>query len=754
MTPDPTPRFDLRDARRRRLLRAAGTYAAAVALAVAATGIRLLIDPLLGPKRLGFITFFGAIVIAAWVGGPGPALVSLLVSLAAFVYLFVEPRYTFVPANPSDLWSILIAAGVGVLVAMLAGSLQRARRNAERDRAVAAAAVEQFRLATESIPQIVWTQRPDGAIDYLNTRWYEYTGLPRGQSLAPDATSAAIHPDDLPAARAIWDEKQGAGEAYEHEMRLRGKDGSYRWFLVRNSPLRDARTGRVIRWFGTSTDVEDLRRARADADTRRAEAEAERAEADAQRARAEEASRVKDEFLATLSHELRTPMNAIRGWTQLLGDGRGLPEEEIVEGLGAIDRNARALAELVDDLLDLSRVITGRLRLDLRPLDLRDVVAAAVETVRPAAAARGVDLSLDAGAAPVPVAGDANRLQQVAWNLLSNAVKFARERGHVRAVVDAMPAADGHAAGGAARLRVVDDGAGLDPAFLPHLFERFRQVDSSTTRKAGGLGIGLSLVRSLTELHGGTATAHSDGPGRGSTFTVTLPLAGAGVPEQQARGSDGGRGAVRQAASGESHAGGETRASPFAGDAAAPPAPAFAPATPLAASRTDAAAPAQSSPAIASPAVAAVESTDPARAKSSSPRPSLAGVRVLVVDDEPDARDVVRRALRDRGADVTIATGADEAAAAAERAPPDVLVSDIAMPGADGYELIARVRSAADRRLRSVPAVAVTAFARDADRARVLAAGFDAFVPKPADLRELATIVAELHRKRAAAVAG
>jgi PAS domain S-box-containing protein len=384
---------------------------------------------------------------------------------------------------------------------------------------------------------------------------------------------------------------------------------------------------------------------------------------------AEESNRVKDEFLATLSHELRTPLTAILGWSHMLRSGQ-LDEKTFAMAVEIIERNARTQQQIIDDILDVSRVITGKLRLDPQPTDLRAVVGAALDTMRPAAAAKGIRFEALYDPGVGPVMADAGRLQQVVWNLLANAVKFTPAGGEARVRV-----ARGEA--GSVRLIVSDNGIGIRPDFLPHVFDRFRQADSSTTRAYGGVGLGLSIVRHLVELHGGTAWAESEGEGRGCTFTVELP--GLRVAGGGRRGEE------------ESKAG-----------------------------------------------VAVV----PEESATRGPRPAmLSGVSVLVVDDEPDALDLVRVVLEQGGARVTAAADAAAAMDALLKACPDVLVADIGMPGEDGYQFIGRVRALGAER-GAVPAVALTAYAAESDRAQALAAGFQLHIAKPVDPAELVRLVA------------
>jgi len=385
---------------------------------------------------------------------------------------------------------------------------------------------------------------------------------------------------------------------------------------------------------------------------------------------AEIASRAKDEFLATLSHELRTPLNAIVGWTSMLRSGR-LDPPTVQRALDALDRNIRAQVQLIDDLLDVSRIISGKLRLDIGAVDLGAVVEAAVDATRPAATAKDISIAVHVDPLAGPVPGDADRLQQVVWNLLSNAIKFTPNGGRVLVQVEALEAR--------IRLRVTDTGKGIAPEFLPFIFERFRQAESPTTRAHGGLGLGLAIVRHLVDLHGGTVGAESAGEGRGSTFTVELPVRGAGERIE------------------------------------------------------DAAWPARSAGVAATSAPAALE-----------------GLRVLVVDDDADARDLLSTILTQRGAVATSTASAAEALAAWERGAYDVLLSDIGLPGEDGYALIRAIR-AREGQDRRIPAVALTAYARTEDRRLALQAGFQMHVAKPVQPAELIAIVAHLAARRAQA---
>jgi signal transduction histidine kinase len=378
--------------------------------------------------------------------------------------------------------------------------------------------------------------------------------------------------------------------------------------------------------------------------------------------REQHANRLKDEFLATVSHELRTPLNAVLGWARVLRsadvDG-GLR----TRALESIERNAQSQARLIEDLLEVSRIVTGKLRLRVRPVDLAQVIEAALDVVRPAAEAREITLRADIPQRPWRNLGDPDRLQQVVWNLLSNAVKFTPRRGTVAVSIER--------AGGYDHITVSDTGKGIDPMFLPHVFAPFRQADASTTRDYGGLGLGLAIVRQLTELHGGTVRADSDGVDRGARFTVSLPA----QETTQTGAPDSGR-----------HR-------------------------------------------------AAAASTGP---------PDLSGVRVMVVDDDRDTRELISATLGYYGADVTVADSGAEALALLPEVRPDVLLSDIGMSGEDGYSFIRRVRTLSPDRGGLVPAVAVTAYAAAGDRARAVTSGFQLHVSKPFDPIELARTVQRL----------
>ncbi|HUG52478.1 MAG TPA: ATP-binding protein, partial [Vicinamibacteria bacterium] len=372
---------------------------------------------------------------------------------------------------------------------------------------------------------------------------------------------------------------------------------------------------------------------------------------------AQELHRIKDDFLATVSHELRTPLQAILGWSRLLQEVDDDPARR-QRGLETIERNARAQAQLVDDILDASRLVAGKMHVEWRAVDLAAVVRRVVDGFRPMAAARGVNLTLEAPRTPLVVGGDPDRLQQIAWNVVSNALKFTPAGGRVEAT---LAEEDGQAI-----LGVADTGVGIAAEFLPYVFDRFRQADSSTTRAHGGLGLGLALVRHLVEMHGGTVEAHSPGAGRGAVFTIRLRIHDA--------------------------------------DPAPPPAVPAEPAPPM----------------------------------------RLAGLRVLVVEDEADTRDLLAVALGHSGAEVSAVGSAREALESVHRHRPDVLVCDIGMPGEDGYALLSRLRALPPEDGGLVPAVALTAYARADDRRQALSAGYQVHLAKPVDPDELVAVVSRM----------
>ncbi len=356
-----------------------------------------------------------------------------------------------------------------------------------------------FKSVVDNVPELAWAARPDGYIEFFNQRWYEYTGA-TPQQMEGWGWRSVHDPAMLDAVMSRWADSIEHGVTFEMDLPLKGADGVFRWFLTRVRPLRDA-DGNVVRWFGTNTNIDE--RVRLLASEKAAREEAERS------------NRTKDEFLAIVSHELRNPLNAILGWTRLLRAG-SLPEDRRGRALETIERNAVNQAQLIEDLLDVARITSGKLSLDVQNVQLVRVVEAALDSARPAIEAKGLQLDVVLETEGL-LAGDGARLQQIVWNLLTNATKFTPRDGQIRVVLrrDASQL----------ELSVSDNGQGIDPSFLPRVFDRFRQADASTTKVHGGLGLGLAITRNLVEMHGGTISAESEGLGKGSTFIVRLPVA-------------------------------------------------------------------------------------------------------------------------------------------------------------------------------------------------------------------------------------
>jgi PAS domain S-box-containing protein len=490
---------------------------------------------------------------------------------------------------------------------------------------------ERYRSLTQILTSVVWHTDPAGRFTVEQPEWAAFTGQ-TWEEYRGEGWANALHPDDRERVRELWRRALETRSHYQAAGRLwHAPTGGYRYFVGRALPLLDA-GGTIREWIGTITDVDEQKKGE---------------EA------LKESDRRKDEFLATLSHELRTPLTSGYGWVKLLAHAPDMLET----GLQAIDNSFVSQIKLVDDLLDVSRIVAGKLPLDLQPCDLTGVVHSAVEMVRPSAHVKPVDLRLRIHSVPV-VLGDASRLKQVVWNLLSNAIKFTPPGGVVEVHL--------RQAGPNAQVVVRDSGEGIDATFLPHVFARFRQADGTINRKHGGLGLGLSIVASLVEAHNGEVHAESDGPGQGATFTLTIPL----IEQSEL---------VRPAFA---HGPGERGAQ------------------------------------------------------------SLGGLRVLVVDDDAGARQLMSKTLEAYGAEVHECASAREAHAVLPQWPPDVIVSDLAMPGEDGYSLIRRLRESGNL----VPAVAVTAYVRSEDEARVREAGFQRHVPKPFDPQVLVEAVRDLVR--------
>jgi PAS domain S-box-containing protein len=522
------------------------------------------------------------------------------------------------------------------------------------DRKLAEAALrekeERLRLASEAAGIGYWSFDSESKSSVLDATCAALFGFEPGVPVPVEDLITVVHPDDRAHAEAVISGALTATDRYEVEFRTVRPDGAIRWIAGFGISVREP--GKPVRLAGVNWDI-----------TARKEAEMEREQLlESERAArndAERASRLKDEFLSTISHELRTPLNAILGWAHILRQRVSGKDQDVEKGITVIDRNARVQAQLIEDLLDMSRIISGKVRLELQPVDLHDVVGAALSSVAPSAEVKGIDLEKISRPGVGMVRGDPNRLQQVAWNLLSNAIKFTPKGGRVTVTLVRVD--------GRVEMAVADAGQGIEPEFLPYVFERFRQADGSTTRKHGGLGLGLAIVKNLVALHGGTVRAMSAGEGKGATFTVELPLGIVHLP------------------------------------AGAP---------------------------------ASGEDVDDGA--------DLSGISVLFVDDAQDNHELVRRLLEDRKARVMTAGSGQEALGLLERERPDVIVSDIGMPGMDGYELIRRVRALPPERGGDVPALALTAFARAEDRTKALLAGFQAHLSKPVQPTALTSAIGSL----------
>jgi len=637
------------------------------------------------------------------------------------------------------------------------------------------ASEERYRHLAEANPQIVWTTDDQGVITYFNPYWYDYTGLGEAESLGFQGSNV-VHPEDRDRILQEWLAAVETGENYSVETRLRRWDGVYRWFLCRGLPVYHAE-GHIVSWVGTTTDIDDQKRIQEqlrqneerlrlaldaghmgawewnletnvqrwdvnqyrlfgvekdkteltaetffqfihpddssrtqqlteqvleqggsfhtefrirhvdgsirwlssqgtvlqDANqkpvrmigvnfdiTERKQAEAEREHllASERRARetAETANRIKDEFLAVLSHELRSPLNPILGWSKLLQNG-DLNPQMTARALETIERNARLQTQLIDDLLDVSRILRGKMALNICSVNLVTVLESALETVRLAAAAKQIQIQTAIDLPENKVSGDATRLQQIVWNLLSNAVKFTPINGRIEVRLEAV--------GTYAYIQVKDTGKGINPDFLPYVFDYFRQEDGTTTRKFGGLGLGLAIVRHLTELHGGTVQVESAGEGQGATFTIRLPL--------------------------------------------------------LTATRTTDEVPPQSAQVV-----------------------DLRQLQILVVDDDEDMRTLTQVLLEQEGAQVITVASAAEGLRHFDQQRPDLLISDIGMPDMDGYRLMQQIRRRSPEQGGLVPAIALTAYAGEADQRQALKAGFHKHLSKPIDPSRLVNAVAEL----------
>jgi hypothetical protein len=508
---------------------------------------------------------------------------------------------------------------------------------------------ERFRTLCACSPLGIYVADVEGRCTYINPRCQAICGLTLEESLA-EVWQREVHPEDRDRVVADWLAWIKESQEYSNEFRLAGSE-TVRWIHVQSSPMFSD-LGKLIGHVGTVRDITD-----------RKQAEEERGRLireQVARQEAERANQMKDEFLAILSHELRTPLNAILGWSRLLRVKK-FDEETIDKALETIERNAKSQAQLIEDILDVSRILRGKLNLNKHPIRLESVIELAIDSLQPLAEEKSIVLELTSSPNVGEVIGDFDRLQQIVWNLLSNAIKFTQEEGKVEVRLESV--------GDEAQIQIIDNGIGIEPDFLPYVFDRFRQADSSTTRSYGGLGLGLAIVRHLVEQHGGKVDAENN-PGEGAKFTVALPLA------------------QRNALADEDD---WSELSDQAGTL-----------------------------------------------------PTLVNLQLLVVDDDDDTREFLIALLEEEGAMVRSASSVAEALAALESSWPDVLLSDIGMPGADGYELIARVREMEVLRGGMMPAIALTAYARESERQQALEAGFQMHLSKPVEVPQLIAGIANL----------
>ncbi len=696
------------------LPRSFARYAAAVASVAVAILAKMAFEPGVGKERPLFLLFFAAVLFSGWYGGMGPGLLATGLSAAVSLFYFYTPTLAPFSHTLSQYLTISIFVLEGVVVSIYCG---HSRRQRQRLASVLTGSPQEAKdLAAAPLEERARLTRLEGEIGRVLTRHGTLQELLQGSAEALVAHAGAAFARvwtfngrtqtlELAVSAGMYTHLDGPHSRVPLGKFKIGLIGSEKLPHLTNQVVGDPRVGdqewarreHMVAFAGYPLLVTDelhgvlamfSREKLSDATfsalalvantialairQRMADADRDRLLQETQAARdsAEASTRAKDEFIATVSHELRTPLNAILGWARLLGSD-GMDAELTREAVSVIERNALVQSRLIEDLLDVSRIISGKLRLNLRTVDLPDVVRAAVQSVMPAAEVKAmrVDTLLDPGAGPV--SGDADRLQQVVWNLVSNAVKFTPKGGRVQVRLARVNSQ--------VELTVSDTGQGIEAEFLPHVFERFTQADTTSTRQHSGLGLGLGITRHLVELHGGTIAVYSDGGGKGSTFVVSLPImilhAAPGILPERAH------------------------------------------------------------PTVPSAASAAV---------GFQQCEELAGVRVVAVDDDADARKLLETVLTRCRAEVTVVASAAEALEAVRRMRPDVLLSDVEMPGEDGYSFIAKVRALPSEEGGQTPAAALTAYARMEDRTKALRAGFQMHVPKPVEPAELVAVVANL----------
>ena len=474
-------------------------YVSAMVAVALMTGIRSALHPIMG-ERQSFVFFYFAVLFTAWYGGFGPSVVAIILSCLSATYFFLVPYYSLHVRNPGDLLSMGMFFAVSSAIVAFSEANRAAHRRLERevaDRKNAERAVKEsedrFKQLFNTMPQIVWTAEPEGSVLYFNGRWYEYTGLTPDESLSHEGWRVVVHPDDSKSFEEVRISALSKYGMFEAEVRLRDRQGKYHWHLIRSVPVSDD-SGRVLRRFGTATDIHD-----------RKLAEYELLEAD----------RRKDVFLAMLAHELRNPLAPIFNAVSIMAITEDDPDTQRWSR-DLIERQVRHLAKLVDDLLDVSRITQGKIKLTKSPLPVSTFINAAVESSRPLIDSGHHRLDVSMSKETLRVEGDLTRLTQIVLNLLNNAAKFSPEGGHIHlsACQD----------GSQVAIRVRDEGEGIPRDMLGRVFDLFTQVNHSIDRSQGGLGVGLTLVRRLAEMHGGSIEVQSDGPGKGSEFLVRLPL--------------------------------------------------------------------------------------------------------------------------------------------------------------------------------------------------------------------------------------
>jgi len=629
-------------------------YAALGALLVALAALVLLQRPEEMEESIPlrpYLLFLPLLWSALRFGVRGAATAMLLLAVAA-VYSTSTERGPFArPDRTADLVEMSLFLAAAALASLAVGAVVSER---ERIEAELRESEERQRLAIEVARLGGWFWKPKTDKLVWTAECKRMHGIGPEEEVSYGRMMSMLHPDDRERITHEVQRSIVEHSDYRIEHRVVWPDGSVHWLSALGKPFYDE-AGALERMLGVVADVTEQKRTEEECAERLLREQAACAEAQA-------ATRAKDDFLAVLSHELRSPLQAMLGWTQMLKE-QAYDEQRMQKGLETIDRNVKTQARLIEDLLDISRIVAGKLHLEVRRVDLTSIIASAIESAKVAAEAKSVHLEATTESAQGEVLGDPDRLLQVVSNLLSNAMKFTPSGGRVAVRLEPE--------GPMVRIVVEDSGRGISPELLPYVFDRFRQAENVTKRAQGGLGLGLAIVQHLVRQHGGTVKAESPGEGRGSTFTVTLPVVRAELRTVRA---------------------------------------------------------------------------EPRKAESPPSRDavSLEGVRVLVVDDDPDAGELLETALRESGADVRAARSASDALEELSSFHPHLLLSDIGMPGEDGYALIQQVRAREAVEGGHLLAIAWTAFASQAEREQALALGFEEHVARPASPRELVKTVARL----------